>query len=144
MIVMSGYLDDDEYNRWQSHAKSTLRSAQIDKASGFYNWACFKSQQAAEYSSRAFLRGAGIDSYGHSVSLLLNRGGFSQELINLAKKVDKYYIPTRYTDAWSEGLPEDYYTIDEAEEAILSAEGVIREVEERWKSLKNEKSNVTK
>lgn len=141
---MPVYLDESEYNRWQSHAKSTLRSAQIDKSSGFYNWACFKAQQVAEYMAKALLRGMGIESYGHSVSQLLKNAEFNEKVLNLAKKIDKYYIPTRYTDAWSEGLPEDYYTLEDAEDAIMCAESVMIEVEERWKSLKNAESNAKK
>ena len=141
---MPVYLDESEYNRWQSHAKSTLRSAQIDKSSGFYNWACFKAQQSAEYMAKALLRCMGTESYGYSVSQLLKKAEFNEEVLNQAKKIDKYYIPTRYTDAWSEGLPEDYYTLDDAEDAIKCAEGVIEEVEARWKSLKNVKGNVKK
>jgi|ACXJ01.1.fsa_nt_gi HEPN domain-containing protein len=141
---MPVYLDESEYNRWQSHAKSTLRSAQIDKSSGFYNWACFKAQQVAEYMAKALLRGMGIESYGHSVSQLLKNAEFNEKVLNLAKKIDKYYIPTRYTDAWSEGLPEDYYTLEDAEDAIMCAESVMIEVEERWKSLKNAEGNAKK
>lgn len=141
---MPVYLDESEYNRWQSHAKSTLRSAQIDKSSGFYNWACFKAQQVAEYMAKALLRGMGIESYGHSVSQLLKNAEFNEKVLNLAKKIDKYYIPTRYTDAWSEGLPEDYYTLEDAEDAIMCAESVMIKVEERWKSLKNAESNAKK
>lgn len=133
---MPNYLDEDEFKRWQTHARSTLKSAHIDSSSGFYNWACFKAQQSAEYSAKAFLRGTGADSFGHSVSMLLNKAGFGEELIKLAKKIDKYYIPTRYTDAWSEGLPEDYYTIEEAEDSLECSEKIISGVEDRWKSLK--------
>lgn len=141
---MPNYLDEDEFNRWQAHARSTMRSAYIDKSSGFYNWACFKAQQSAEYSAKAFLRGIGFDSFGHSVSMLLKKGGFSEDSIKLAKKIDKYYIPTRYTDAWSEGLPEDYYTIEEAEDALECSEKVISEVDDKWKSLKGAKDKETK
>ena len=47
---MVNYLDDDEFQRWMVNAKSTLKSADNDKSSEFYNWACFKAQQAAEYA----------------------------------------------------------------------------------------------
>ncbi|MGC8608999.1 MAG: HEPN domain-containing protein, partial [Thermoplasmata archaeon] len=134
---MVNYLDEDEFNRWLSHAKSTLISAKNDRSSNFYNWACFKAQQSAEYAVKAYLRGTGNDSFGHSVSLLLKKCDFNDTVINLAKKIDKYYIPTRYTDAWSEGIPEDYYTLEDANEAIDCSESIISEVENKWKSLKN-------
>ncbi len=135
---MVSYLDEDEYNRWLSNAKLTLKSAINDKSSEFYNWACFKAQQAAEYAIKAFLRGIGNDSFGHSISLLLEKSNFDKKLINKAKTLDKYYIPTRYTDAWSEGIPEDYYTLEETEEALNYSEMIIEEVENKWKSLKKE------
>lgn len=90
---MVDYLDDEEFNRWLSNAKSTLRSAEIDSSSGYNNWACFKAQQAAEYAIKAYLRGIGSESYGQSVSLLLKKANFDEGTVNLAKSVDKYYIP---------------------------------------------------
>ena len=72
------------------------------------------------------------------MSLLLKKASFDEHVVNTAKIIDKYYIPTRYTDAWSEGVPEDYYTLDEANEAINCSETIIDEVENKWKSLKKE------
>ena len=40
---------------------------------------------------------------------------FDKSIINTAMIVDKYYIPTRYTDAWSEGIPDDYYNHNDSE-----------------------------
>ncbi len=38
--------DYDEYNRWMNEAENTFKSAIVDKDNGYYNWCCFKSQQA--------------------------------------------------------------------------------------------------
>ena len=73
--------------------------------------------------------------------MLLKKAGFGGNIINMAKKIDKHYITTRNTDAWSEVLPEDYYTAEEAEDALRSSEKVISEVDERWRSLKSAKGN---
>ena len=135
---MIRYLDEEEFNRWMKNAKNTLRSAENDKSSQFYNWACFKAQQAAEYAIKAFLRGIGEGALGHSISFLLKDLNFDQEAIDLAKKIDRYYIPTRYAYAWSEGTPEDYYTLKDANEAVLCSSSIIDMVEEKWKSLKEE------
>ncbi len=135
---MANYLYSGEFERWMASAKSTLKSAMTDRSAGFYNWACFKSQQSAEFASKAFLNGIGTYSFGHSVSLLLKKADFDIELINRAKTVDKYYILTIKTDAWAEGPPEDYYTLDNANEAIECSESIISGVEDRWKSLKKE------
>ncbi len=68
--------------------------------------------------------------------MLLNKAGFNSNLINPAKIIDKYYIPTRYTDVWSEGVPEDYYTLDEANQAINNTGAIISGVEDKWRLLK--------
>lgn len=55
-------------------------------------------------------------------------------------RLNKMYIPTRYPDAWSEGIPEDQYSKSEAEEAIAMAEKVVNWVRETWESLRRELS----
>ncbi len=61
-------LDEDEYKRWIAMAKKTLESARRDLEGGDYNWACFKSQQSAEFAVKAILWGIGEPRYGHAVS----------------------------------------------------------------------------
>ncbi|WP_337860609.1 HEPN domain-containing protein [Ferroplasma sp.] len=135
---MDTYFDTEEFNRWMANAKFTLKSAINDKDSEFYNWACFKAQQSAEYAVKAYLRGTGVNAFGHSISLLLKNANFDDDTINIAKTIDKFYIPTRYTDAWPDGIPSDYYTYNDAEEAVDAAESIINEVETKWRSLKEE------
>jgi HEPN domain-containing protein len=52
--------------------------------------------------------------------------------------LDKYYIPTIYTDSWADGTPEDYYTKEDAFEAIELSKSIIDEIEKKWISLKDE------
>jgi len=134
-------LDEKEYLRWLSSSRKTLSSALGDADRGDFNWACFKSQQAAEFAIKALLRGLGLPSYGHSISRLFkvveeNLGSTKKEIVEAAKTLDKYYVPTRYPNAWVEGSPEEYYTRRDAESAIRCAEQIIGWVEQRWKSLK--------
>lgn len=129
-------LDEDEFARWFKSAEITLRSAASDHSSGFFNWSCFKSQQAAEFAIKAYLRGIGSPSYGHSISHLLKEAGFSSNLVDLGKVLDKYYIPTRYTDSWSEGVPEDYYTVNESNESMKISRKIIEAVMKKWTLLK--------
>ena len=131
-------LDNDEYQRWIRAAESTYQSARSDKDSQFYSWSCFKCQQAAEYAVKAYLRGRGDLAFGHSVSGLSKSAHLGKTAIDLAKVLDKYYIPTRYTDSWAEGTPEDYYTLRDAEEACEVAKELIEKVKSKWKSLKEE------
>ncbi|MEM4489365.1 MAG: HEPN domain-containing protein, partial [Desulfurococcaceae archaeon] len=56
-----------------------------------------------------------------------------------AKTLDKYYVPTRYPNAWSEGLPTDYYTQQDSLQAVKYAGKIIEWVISTWKSLSKEK-----
>jgi len=134
-------IDETEYARWIVTAKKTLDSAKGDLARGDYNWACFKAQQAAEFAVKALLHGIGAPAHGHSVSKLLSmlsaKGlNIPRELMQLAKTLDKYYVPTRYPNAWAEGAPHEYFTEEDASNAISYAEKIISWVEETWRSLK--------
>jgi len=137
-------LDEKEFSRWMRSSKRTLSSADRDRGSGDYNWSCFKAHQAAEFAVKALLRGLGLHAYGHSVSGLLSRlEGMlevSGEVMSDAKALDKLYVPTRYPNAWAEGSPEDYYTANDSQNAIKSAENIIRWVESSWKSLRRGKN----
>lgn len=133
-------LDSSEYERWMETARRTLSSARGDLERGDYNWACFKAQQAAEFAVKALLYGLGLPHHGHSVSRLLRvmPGGISvpQDVMQAAITLDKYYVPTRYPNAWHEGIPAEYYSRMDAEEAIRHAEEIVRWVERSWRSLK--------
>jgi len=63
--------DNEEYDRWLKEAENTLRSAQIDKENGFFNWCCFKCQQAAEFAVKGLLYGFGLTPFGHSITKLI-------------------------------------------------------------------------
>jgi len=139
-------LDQEEFKRWLNMAKQTLKSAKLDLEGEFYNWACFKSHQSAEYAVKALIRGIGEQSYGHSVYKLLatlNKLRFSvpSKLISFAKTLDQYYTPTRYPDVWIEGVPYEYYSKETAEKAIEYASRIINWVEETWRKLSERERN---
>ncbi|ASJ02489.1 DNA-binding protein [Thermococcus profundus] len=121
--------DREEYERWLDQALYTLKSAENDIRGGFYSWACFKAQQAAEYAVKAALFGFGIMAYGHSIKKLLDvlsqRVDVPEELFDVARLLDRHYIPPRYPDAYVEGAPHEYYGKNDALEAINAAKRVI-------------------
>jgi len=100
-------LDETEYMRWIRASKGAVGSAQGDLERGDYNWTCFKAQQSAEFAVKAVLHGLGLPIYGHSISALLTKAPkglqVNEEIIEVAKTLDKYYVPTRYPNAWAEG-----------------------------------------
>lgn len=121
--------DQEEYERWIKEAENTFKSAIVDKEQGFYNWCCFKCQQAAEFALKGFLYGLGLTPFGHSLTKLLN--DFKTQKINIneistnCKKLDLHYIPSRYANAHSSGSPFEYHDENIAEEALKNAEKII-------------------
>jgi Uncharacterized conserved protein related to C-terminal domain of eukaryotic chaperone, SACSIN len=86
-------LDEEEYQRWMDSAKQTLDSAKVDLNSGFYNWACFKSQQSAELAVKAYLYGIGQPKAGHSIAYLLSLIEAPQEIIEKGKYLTSSTFP---------------------------------------------------
>lgn len=132
-------MDVEEFNRWISMSKRTLESARGDEERGDYNWACFKAHQASEFALKALLYGIGKPTRGHSITHLLNELNniiqVSGNIMDLGRFLDKFYVPTRYVDAWSEGMPYEYFTRNDAETAIKAAERIIKFVEDLWRIL---------
>lgn len=122
--------DESEYRRWMEQAEYTPKAAGNDHKGGFFSWSCFKSQQAAEYALKGLLLGIGELATGHSLLKLcenLEEAGITcDDVADLARKLDKFYIPTRYPDAYPEGSPSAYYAKDDSEAANRYAKKIIR------------------
>lgn len=114
---------------WIRQARRDLEAAEHQLTGGFYEWACFLAQQAAEKAVKAVFQKLGAEVFGHSVAGLLSSlpEGFKpgERLIDLAKELDKAYIPTRYPNAHPEGAPFELYTRSEAERLMSHAREVI-------------------
>jgi len=87
------------------------------------------------------LWGIGTPVAGYSLPKLLDRIREvlsvqpPQNIYEACIRLNKFYIATRYPNALSEGIPEEYYIYSEAEEAIHYAEIVLSWVEEIWREL---------
>lgn len=110
-------------------AEWDLKHAENDFKGGFYNWACFSSQQAAEKAVKAVLQKMHVEAWGHSVADLLielsKKVDVPEKLIDYAYELDKAYIPTRYPNAHPSGSPRTRYTRNEARRMIKYAEEII-------------------
>jgi len=114
---------------WMDQARGDLDHARADLAGGFYEWACFSAQQAAEKAVKAVFQKLGHEAWGHSVAGLLQelaqRWEVPEELQELALELDKAYIPTRYPNAHQRGAPRHLYTRQEAERLIAYAARIL-------------------
>lgn len=115
---------------WMSQAESDLDHARHDVEAGFFEWACFSAQQAAEKAAKAVFQRTGDEAWGHSVADLLQaidaRHTVSDDLIDAALELDKAYISTRYPDAHPSGTPRDRYTRKEAKRLVSYADQILR------------------
>lgn len=115
---------------WIAQARRDFEHAQNDVASGFFEWACFSAQQAAEKAIKAVFQKMGADAWGHSVADLITELGklhpTPQAIGESALALDKAYIPSRYPDAHPSGSPYSRYTRTEAERMVTDAEEVLR------------------
>ncbi|MEM4202685.1 MAG: HEPN domain-containing protein [Candidatus Methanomethylicaceae archaeon] len=114
---------------WIDQAKHDLEHARSDRERGFYDWACFSAQQAAEKAVKAVFQKIGAEAWGHSVADLLQelseRYPIEAILIDKALELDKAYIPARYPNAHPSGSPYARYTEQEAIRLIGYAEEII-------------------
>jgi HEPN domain-containing protein len=110
-------------------AEGDLEHAKHDLQGGFYDWACFSAQQAAEKAVKAVLQGMGAEVWGHSVYDLLSElrrnTPISEELLDVALELDKAYIPTRYPNVHPSGSPRRRYSRGEAERLISHARKIL-------------------
>jgi HEPN domain-containing protein len=114
---------------WLEQAISDVKHAENDVAGEYYEWACFSAQQAAEKALKALYQKHNQIAWGHSVRELLE--GLTEllpvpdDLKRAGKLLDKYYIIARYPNGFASGAPKDYFSENEAQDAISSARKII-------------------
>jgi Uncharacterized conserved protein related to C-terminal domain of eukaryotic chaperone, SACSIN len=115
---------------WLDQAWRDWEHTRHDAAEGYHEWACFSAQQAAEKALKALYQYLGGEAWGHSIKRLLEElppeMGVSPELIDCARILDRFYIPTRYPNGFDDGKPADYYTDADSQQAIRCAEAILR------------------
>lgn len=130
-------IDDKEFYRWFKQAEHNLNSAKNDAIEAEHDWACFKAQQAAEIAVKALIVSFGKIIKGHSsYDLLKHLEEFglipSEELFRCARKLDKFYIPTRYPDAIGLGSPYESFDIEDSNYAIKSSELILSFIKQEF------------
>lgn len=130
----------DEAIRWLIQAEDEFADADELRRRGRLYLALFHFQQAAEKAMKAYLylKTKSIEVfYTHSLDDLLRlatEADKSMSAISHAKKLDRYYIPTRYPNGLPGGVPSRYFDDPkEAEEAMLLAKQVIDLVKKEFK-----------
>lgn len=119
----------NRWKDWYEQGKRDLGRAILDIEHGYYEWACFTSQQSAEKVIKALALKYGLNLWGHSLTemlTILSRYIDIEEIKDKARLLDIYYIPPRYPNGFPSGKPADYFTEKQAKEAIDAANDIIR------------------
>jgi HEPN domain-containing protein len=92
---------------WLAQAIRDLEQAEDSRKAGRHEWACFAAHQSAEKAIKALHLHLGQEAWGHVVARLLRDLPLEvpEEIVDRARILDNFYIPTRYPNGHSEGAP---------------------------------------
>src|SRR5207249_7310948 len=111
-------------------APRRLGIADIGTQEGYHAQACFMCQQAAEKALKAlhYLGGERL-VIGHSLlellRALLTQHPALADLEESARRLDQYYVPTRYPNGLPGGTPADAFSKAQATEALARAKRFV-------------------
>lgn len=115
---------------WLKQAGRDLEHAKLSLNGGFYEWACFIAQQAAEKAAKALCEKHKVLTRSHQLTRLLEAvkelEQIPDDLREKGATLDRFYIPTRYPNGFESGAPMEYFFKKDAEEAISYAEEIVR------------------
>ena len=104
---------------WFRQSRGDLLWAEDTLKSGRFAQACFASQQVAQKAIEALaLKRGYAEIRSHSIREIARAMGVDAEVEVIAKRLDQYYISSRYPDALPAGAPFEYFTHEQAEEAV--------------------------
>jgi len=112
---------------WFAQAERDLEQARASQKDGRHEWACFAAHQSAEKAVKALHLFLKQEAWGHVVARLLSELpiSFDEVLVEKAKVLDGFYIPTRYANGHPEGPPFEHYGIIQSNEAINYASEIL-------------------
>lgn len=125
-----------EAERWLELAGEDIEMAEYALSRGIFRQTCFHSQQAVEKALKGLLDARlGTHPKSHSLEqLLLYDPGIHKELQKWqaqCRRLDLFYIPTRYADALPGLLPTGEPTGGDAQQALQDAKAMVAEIREK-------------
>jgi len=120
--------------KWLKQAEADLQAALDSLKNKHHEWACFQAQQSGEKALKAYLYDKGYTSImTHSLKELVREcarlDAIFNQLAREARKLDMFYIPTRYPNSLSgDFAPAEFYEEEDARACISSAESILQTV----------------
>ena len=114
---------------WMEQAKGEFKAARDLYSTKNYAWCCFACQQAAEKALKSILEHLGSPTSGHNLLMLVNEISayitVPQNVVDACRILNRYYIPTRYPNAFPSGAPIHMFDEKDAMEALELVERVL-------------------
>lgn len=114
---------------WLEQAQHDLEQAEASKEDGRHGWACFAAHQAAEKAVKALHLHHGQEAWGHVVASLLAElptpVQVSGDLVERARVLDNFYVPTRYPNGHPDGAPFEHYGPLQSDQALDHARTIL-------------------
>jgi HEPN domain-containing protein len=117
----------DRSKDWLAQAERDLEQAKASQRDGRHEWDCFAAHQSAEKALKALHLRFKQEAWGHVVARPLRELPVSvpENLVEKAKVIDAFYIPTRYANGHPEGAPFEHYGIIQSTDAITYAGEIL-------------------
>lgn len=115
---------------WLKDAEAQLQAARHLLAGGDWSWCCFTCHQVAERALKAVCERLKVPRRGHNLNLLLQPINAHQALPDTVRqaagRLNLYYTPTRYPNAFDEGAAAEQFFEEQARDALADAEEIYR------------------
>ena len=126
---MQDCADSGRSKDWWSQAVRNLKFAEESIHGEWHEWACFAAHQAAEMAVKALYLHLGGRPNGIVVSRLLKELpcciSVDEDVVEAAKVLDTFYIPTRYPDSHAGGASYEHYGSLQSQGAIACATRIL-------------------
>jgi len=117
---------------WLVQAEDDYAWAEDTRTHNRYAQCCFVCQQVAEKAMKALALFSGFESVrGHSVFEICQSLGIGGDVETSAKRLDLYYVSARYPDAFPTGSPFQFFTPEQADEALTFAGTILKFVKKK-------------
>jgi HEPN domain-containing protein len=124
-----------EADRWLAQAEEEYMDAELLMRARRYYLSLYLCQQSAEKALKAFIYFKEQEPvFSHSISVLVNVAAALDpdfESLASAKRLDDYYIPTRYPNGLPGDIPSRYFNDEEEVKRALTLSGKVLELAKR-------------
>jgi len=114
---------------WMREAEAELAAARTLYEGQHWSWCCFTCHQAAEKALKAICEHRRTPQTGHNLNLLLqavaDQVSVPESVRGACARLNRYYVPTRYPNAFDRGAPAEQFFEEDAAQALRDVEEVV-------------------